>query len=60
MYAYISISPNYPHNAPRISVFTENDKNAANDVQLQYMEEHVRPQKKTRSLINLSAIYACQ
>ncbi|CBY21553.1 unnamed protein product [Oikopleura dioica] len=40
MYAYISISPNYPHNAPRISVFTENDKNAANDVQLQYIEEH--------------------
>jgi len=40
MYAYISISPNYPHNAPRISVFTEIDKNAANDVQLQYMEEH--------------------
>ena len=41
MYAYISFSPNYPLNPPRISVFTEDNKNAANDVQLQYIEEHV-------------------
>jgi hypothetical protein len=45
MYAYISISPNYPLNAPRVSVFTEDNKNAANDVQLQYIEEHVSPKK---------------
>ena len=60
MYAYISISPNYPLNAPRVSVFTEDNKNAANDVQLQYIEEHVRPHKKSPVLTYLSAICACQ